>query len=95
LRSQVADKDLQWIRQYEEVMGFDFNAFSPQELFDRIKGRTLWFMGDSQVGLGFRVHGGLSGGPETFGSWTASTGSALADIVSQSEHKLVRAAPSS
>ncbi len=31
------------------VAGFDFSSLSPCQLFARIRGRTLWFVGDSQT----------------------------------------------
>lgn len=34
---------------YQRDFGFVFDAFQPSELFERIRGRTLWFIGDSQT----------------------------------------------
>jgi hypothetical protein len=45
-----------WVRHYEELMGLNFAELVPQELFGRIKGRTLWFAGDSQVRTSWRPH---------------------------------------
>lgn len=37
------------IKEYSEDFGFDFEAFSPAELFARLQGKTLWLLGDSQT----------------------------------------------
>jgi hypothetical protein len=35
---------------YSRWFGFDFYAFTPERFFRQIEGRTVWIMGDSQVG---------------------------------------------